>query len=65
MSKEVPTSFRLPAELLNRADALVERVRAATKGLRVNRSQVLVLALERGIEALDREYPKSKSGTAK
>jgi len=56
--QEVPTSLRLPADVLERAEALVDRLRDATSGLRVNRSQVLVLALERGLDALEREYDR-------
>ena len=59
MPNDVPTSLRLPAELLSRAEALVARVTAAS-GLVVTRSQVVRLALERGLAALEAEYPPAR-----
>ena len=56
------TALRLPSDLLERADALVERVAAdperAGTGM-VTRSDVLRLALVRGLTTLERKYETS------
>lgn len=55
------TALRLPADMLDRADALAPLVaadpeRAGTGA--VNRSDVLRLALAKGMAALERQYRK-------
>lgn len=54
------TSLRIPQGLLDRADALVGRLAGdplvAALG-QVTRAKVLVLALAKGLEALEREQP--------
>lgn len=59
MSEQEQIALRLPAELLERAEALVEDV-AADPELgslgRVTRSTVLRLAVARGLAALERRY---------
>lgn len=61
MGKEVPTSVRLPDELIARLDALGATMSArpevaALAGGTVSRSAVLRLAVLRGVEALEAEY---------
>jgi len=49
-------AFLIPDEWRERADALAERL---TPGVRLSRSDVLRLALGRGLDALDAEHPKT------
>ncbi len=61
--REVPTSMRLPGRLLARADALAPLLEehpafASRVASRVSRSAVLRAALERGLEALERDTGK-------
>lgn len=56
----VPQPVKLPNELLDRADALVDYVQslpeiAAVAGSRVTRAHVIRLALARGLADLERE----------
>lgn len=64
MTPDVPTSLRLPAELLARVDALAELLAAdprlsAAVGGRVSRSAILRVALERGVAALEADAAPS------
>jgi hypothetical protein len=61
---EVPTSVRLPADLVRRLDALIprlERVPALAALGPLTRSKVLRLALVRGVETLEVEHGKGKA----
>lgn len=56
--REVPTSMRLPARLLERAEELAPKLTehpafSVRASARVSRSAVLRVALERGLEALE------------
>lgn len=58
MANEEQVALRLPADLVERADALVNRVADDPQlaGLgRVTRSSVLRLALAKGLDVLDQE----------
>lgn len=62
MPNEVQVSLRLPSDLIERAEALVDRLRKEPDNviLGVTRADVLRLALARGIVALEEET-KAKS----
>lgn len=65
--KETPVSLRLPAELIARADALVDPMGedltlATVTGGRVTRSTVLRVALLRGLQALERDFDAEPEG---
>jgi hypothetical protein len=53
-AKDEQTSLRLPADLLERATKLQAAMNR--KGLPLNRSDVLRMALERGLKALASDY---------
>jgi hypothetical protein len=56
---EEKLSLRVPASVLKRADALVEKIGKSQKLTvfgRVTRSGLIKLALSRGLEALEKEY---------
>jgi predicted DNA-binding protein len=58
---EVPTSVRLPNELIRRLDALAKRMSkdprtAALAGAEVSRAAALRLAIAEGIEVLEARY---------
>lgn len=57
MPNEVQVSLRLPSDLVERAEVLVERLRKEPDNviLGVTRADVLRLALARGIVALEEE----------
>ena len=59
MSMDVQTSMRLPASLLQRADALIDSLQGspslAMMG-KMTRSKVLRLALSEGLEQLEAQY---------
>lgn len=60
---EIPTSVRLPADLVKRLDALIpklERVPALAALGALTRSKVLRLALVRGVDALEAEHSKRR-----
>jgi predicted DNA-binding protein len=67
MAPALTTSLRLPQELLDRADALIpllgKHASAQASGELV-RSDVLRLALSRGLDALESEHPSAKSSRA-
>ena len=54
---EVPTSLRLPADLLERADRLAERLDKLPEFAlaRATRTSILRLAILRGLDALEQE----------
>jgi len=58
-------SLRAPIEVLDRADSMRERlaldptVRALSRGGEVTRSDVLRVALVKGLDVLDHELPKA------
>ncbi len=59
--QEVPTSIRLPASFLERAEALVPKLNklADYEALgRVTRHKVLRLAVARGLEAIERKLQR-------
>lgn len=51
MTRRVQTAIRFDADTMARVDALVARMVGAT------RSGVIRAAIERGLDALEREYP--------
>lgn len=56
---ETPTTIRLPAEVLTRAEALVEVLQAdpeAVKWGRISRSTVLRLAVVEGLKVLEQKH---------
>ena len=58
MSDNLITTLRLPQSLIDRADALIERLAEDEEALllgRVSRSIVLRLAVLRGLEQLERQ----------
>lgn len=63
-SVEVPTSVRLPRDIVKRLDALVprlQRVPAIAALGTLTRSKALRLALVRGVETLEAEYGRGKA----
>ena len=59
MSMDVQTSMRLPAELLQRADELIESLQddpALSMMGKMTRSKVLRLALNEGLKSLEMEH---------
>ena len=59
MSMDVQTSMRLPAELLQRADDLIESLQhdpALSMMGKMTRSKVLRLALSEGLKSLEAQY---------
>jgi len=61
-------SMWLPEDLLNRAGALVGRMAASDVGAMlgaVNRSDVLRMAIFKGVAALEAELPPARPGPAK
>ena len=52
---------RLPADMVHRIDALVERWREALPGTRVARRDVIRLLLEVGMESPDAEPPSMEA----
>ena len=63
MSMDVQTSMRLPALLLTRADALIDKLHAdpslAMMG-KMTRSKVLRLALSEGLQILEERYASTQ-----
>jgi len=59
MPSEAHLTMRLPAALVARAEHQAKALSAST-GLSVTRSQVLRLAIERGLDVLEREHGKPK-----
>lgn len=59
-------SARMPVELVQRLDALVERLGGdpAYLAFKLSRSSLLRLAVQRGIEALEAEHPMTPPGKA-
>jgi len=57
MAQETQVSVRLPAELVEKAEALVERLRENPENrlLGLTRATLLRLAIARGLEAIDIE----------
>ena len=53
--RSVQITFRIPADLLERADAMIPRYGAA-----IPRSMILRIAISRGLELMDKELPKAK-----
>lgn len=54
----VQTAIRLPATFLERADRIAPRMsKASHLDISVKRSQVLRLAVDKGLKALERKYP--------
>ncbi len=63
MGERTQTSLWIEADLLERADKLIGRLAASPAGElmgNVTRSDVIRLALKRGLEALETELPKAK-----
>jgi hypothetical protein len=58
VANEQQVALRLPAEWLKRAAALVPKMTSdgTMQAWRVSRSAVLRVALQKGLEALEREY---------
>jgi len=54
-----PISVRMSVEVLARIDALVEAT-AAIPGARSNRSAMILAAIDKGLEALERVHEKRK-----
>lgn len=48
-------ALRVPSEWLTQADALVEYVVSKARGVRVTRTDVLRMAILRGLESLEQE----------
>lgn len=68
MSDSAIVTLRLPKALVERADALIPRVREDAEMLvvgRVSRSIVLRLAVLRGLESLERELEQRDAAAAK
>ena len=57
MKNDTQISFRGPTEIFKRADALVEKLesRQSLKAFRVYRSNILRMALECGLELIEKE----------
>lgn len=65
MSRTVMTPLRLPPELLKRAERLLPMVAADPRVSllgRVSRSTVLRMALISGLDALEKQYRRRKTG---
>jgi hypothetical protein len=63
VSDEIPTSVRLPKDVVRRLDALVpklERVPTIAALGPLTRSKVLRLALARGLEVLEAEHGRKR-----
>lgn len=58
------TAIRLPDEIHKRADALIPRLNKlpAYRDRELNRSDVLRIALVRGLEILERETTRKRTG---
>lgn len=68
MAKATMTTLRLPQEMLDRADALTGALShhaAASSTGELNRSDVLRLALVRGLAELEKEVPPEKGSKAR
>lgn len=62
MPSDRQITFRLPSELLDRADAMVEVLAAEPEfqAYRMSRGVVLRLALHRGLESLEAEFARRR-----
>jgi predicted transcriptional regulator len=54
----VQTAVRVPESLLDRLDKIAERLRHQQPGIAFTRTEVLRLALNRGVELLENEGKK-------
>lgn len=64
---QTPINLRLPEAMVTRADALVPRVSAASElatAMTITRSDVLRLAILRGLEALEGELAEGRPDRA-
>lgn len=57
----VPTSIRLERRMADRLDEMAKKLSKRTPGLSFNRTDVIRVAIEKGLRALDEELaPKGK-----